>query len=55
MVLIVYRGTLVEGEPQALDESLEARLFKPQEIPFEELAFSTTRLAVSDYLRALGE
>jgi ADP-ribose pyrophosphatase YjhB (NUDIX family) len=55
VVLIVYRGDLLDGEPTALDESLEARLFPPAAIPWEELAFPTTRMAVRDYVRWLDE
>src|SRR5205823_3900987 len=49
VVLIVYRGEVRSGEPAALDESLEARLFPLSHIPWEELAFPTTRMAVRDY------
>jgi ADP-ribose pyrophosphatase YjhB (NUDIX family) len=54
VILVVYHGTVVSGEPQALDESLEVELFHPVELPWEKLAFSTTRLACADYLRRLG-
>lgn len=54
VVLVVYRGTVVGGEPAALDESLELGLFSPAELPWPELAFATTRLAIADYLRHLG-
>lgn len=54
VVLVVYRGTITGGEPQALDESLEAGLFHPAELPWAELSFSTTRLAFADYVRHLG-
>jgi ADP-ribose pyrophosphatase YjhB (NUDIX family) len=54
VVLVVYHGTVAGGEPAALDESLEVGLFHPQELPWPELAFATTRLAVADYVRRLG-
>jgi 8-oxo-dGTP diphosphatase len=54
VVLVVYSGQVVGGEPTALDESLEAGLFDPRDIPWEGLAFATTRLAMADYLRRLG-
>lgn len=54
VVLVVYRGTVMGGEPQALDESLEVGLFPPHDLPWAELAFSTTRLAFADYVRHLG-
>jgi 8-oxo-dGTP diphosphatase len=54
VVLVVYHGAVVGGEPKALDESLEAQLFSPHELPWPDLAFATTRLAVADYVRRLG-
>jgi 8-oxo-dGTP diphosphatase len=54
VVLVVYHGEVVGGEPQALDESLEVGLFPPEELPWAELAFATTRLAAADYVRRLG-
>ncbi|HEU4752724.1 MAG TPA: NUDIX hydrolase [Armatimonadota bacterium] len=54
VVLVVYRGAVTAGEPQALDESLEYGLFPPGALPWESLAFSTTRLALGDYIRSLG-
>jgi ADP-ribose pyrophosphatase YjhB (NUDIX family) len=54
VVVVVYRGTVVSGELQALDESLEVGLYPPGELPWPELAFATTRLALADYLRPLG-
>lgn len=54
VVVVVYHGTVVGGEPQALDESLDWGLFPPDEIPWEHLAFSTTRLALGDFARRLG-
>jgi 8-oxo-dGTP diphosphatase len=54
VVLVVYHGTLLGGKPQALDESLEVGLFPPHALPWPELAFATTRLALADYLRRAG-
>ena len=54
VVLVVYHGRVVSGEPVALDETLEVGLFHPKELPWAELAFATTRLAVADYVRRLG-
>jgi len=54
VVLVVYRGEVTAGAPQALDESLEVGLFDPRELPWPELAFTTTRLALSDYVRWTG-
>lgn len=54
VVVVVYHGTVIGGEPQALDESLDFQLFAPERIPWEKLAFSTTRLALSDFARKHG-
>ena len=48
-VVIVYLAELVEGTPRAAAESTEIRLVGPDEIPFEELAFDTTRAALRDW------
>jgi len=38
-VYIMYRGTLVDGYSAAGEESLETRLYREQDIPWDELAF----------------
>lgn len=48
-VLIVYTGEVVKGEPRALDESIDVRLIGPEEIPYDDLAFDTTRAAFRDW------
>ncbi len=50
VVVVVYRGIVTGGEPLALDESLEVGCFSPDEVPWNELAFPTTRLALQDFL-----
>ena len=50
VVVIVYLATVLEGTPQALDETLEAKLFTRTEIPWQELAFPSTRDALSEYI-----
>lgn len=54
VVLVVYHGQVVAGTPAPLDESLEAGLFAPAELPWDGLAFATTRQAIADYVRRLG-
>lgn len=49
-VIVVYRGTVVRGEPRALSETLEVRSFREDEIPWSELAFYSTGEALRDYL-----
>jgi len=50
VVVVVYAAELVDGVPRALDESEELGLFSPEELPWDELAFDSTRLALRDYL-----
>ncbi len=50
VVVIVYLATVLDGTPQALDETLEAKLFTRTEIPWQELAFPSTRDALSEYI-----
>lgn len=54
VVLVVYHGVVTGGEPAALDESLEVGLFSPAALPWEELAFTTTRQAMADFARLRG-
>lgn len=54
VVLVVYRGQRLSGEPAALDESLESRMFGLTEVPWEELAFPSTRAAMRDYVGDSG-
>jgi ADP-ribose pyrophosphatase YjhB (NUDIX family) len=50
-VIIVYSAEVIGGELRACDECLEVSLFSPGEIPWNELAFSSTRDALRDYVR----
>ena len=49
-ILVVYLATVIDGEPHALSESLEARTFADADIPWDELAFPSTREVIQDYL-----
>ena len=49
IIVVVYAATILSGEPQALDESLDMRLHHRDEIPWEDLAFPSTRDALHDY------
>ena len=51
-IIIVYAATILGGELCAEDECLEARLFGPDEIPWDALAFRSTRESLQDYLKA---
>lgn len=52
-VIVVYAATAVRGEPTADEESLEVALFSADELPWDELAFRSTREALQDYLRGV--
>ncbi len=48
-IIIVYTATVLGGELCIDDECLEARLFAADEIPWDQLAFRSTRDALTDY------
>ena len=50
-IIIVYAATSIGGALCTDDECLEARLFARDEIPWEELAFRSTREALEEYFR----
>jgi ADP-ribose pyrophosphatase YjhB (NUDIX family) len=50
-VIIVYTATLVGGCLMCDDEGLEARFFAPDAIPWDELAFRSTKDALAEFLR----
>lgn len=54
VVVIVYLAEVEGGELRAMDETLEVRTFALEEIPWEELAFMSTRQALQDYLALSG-
>lgn len=49
-IVIVYAATAIGGALCVNDECLEAALFTPETIPWDELAFRSTRDALRDYL-----
>ena len=53
-VALAYLTEYISGELAPGDETLEARVFSPEEIPWDLLGFKTTRQAIRDYLRTLG-
>jgi ADP-ribose pyrophosphatase YjhB (NUDIX family) len=54
IVSIVFRGTVASGRPAPGREAIECRWFAPAEIPWDELAYDTTRWALSDWLERHG-
>jgi 8-oxo-dGTP diphosphatase len=51
IVLVVYRATVIEGVATATPESQEVRAFRLEDIPWEKLAFPSTRDALQDYVK----
>ena len=52
-VVAAYLTAYVAGELTAGDETLEARVFAPAEIPWDEIAFSSTRDTLREYVELL--
>ena len=50
IVLVAYFATVVGGVAGTTPESQEVRAFRLEEIPWETLAFSSTRDALTDYV-----
>lgn len=49
-VIIVYAAEVIGGTLAAADECEEAQIFLPHKIPWDELAFDSTRDALRDYV-----
>jgi ADP-ribose pyrophosphatase YjhB (NUDIX family) len=52
-IVIVFAATMLGGELCTDDECLEARWFERKEIPWDALAFRSTREALEEYFQAL--
>jgi ADP-ribose pyrophosphatase YjhB (NUDIX family) len=51
VVVVVYAAEVRGGKLTAADEALEVRTFPPEDLPWDELAFESTRAALKDYVR----
>ena len=51
VVVLVFAAEVIGGKLMAADECLEVQGYKPEGIPWEDLAFTSTRDAVRDYIR----
>ncbi|HEX9203008.1 MAG TPA: NUDIX hydrolase [Vicinamibacteria bacterium] len=51
VVIVVYAAHVLSGRPEVGDETEAVACFKPEDIPWEELGFDSTRAALRDYLR----
>jgi ADP-ribose pyrophosphatase YjhB (NUDIX family) len=52
-IVVVYAATCIGGDLAVDDEGLEARAFDVKALPWDELAFRSTREALRDYLQGL--
>ena len=52
-VVVVYAATMIGGCLGCDEEGLEARFFEPDIIPWDDLAFRSTREALQEFLRLL--
>ncbi len=52
-IIIVYTAEVLGGSLEARDEMLEARVFRPEAIPWDELAFPSTVESLRRYLAAV--
>ena len=50
-VVVAYITRYLAGELAAGDETLEARVFAPEDLPWDEIPFRSTRSALTDYLK----
>jgi 8-oxo-dGTP diphosphatase len=50
-VIVVYTAQVLEGTLAAADECTDARTFGAAEIPWDELAFQSTKDALHEYIR----
>lgn len=53
-IIIVYGAMAVSGTLAPDDECLDAALFDPVSLPWDDMAFQSTREALRDYLAAAG-
>jgi ADP-ribose pyrophosphatase YjhB (NUDIX family) len=51
VVVVVYAADVLGGTLKPGSECQEAKSFAPEALPWEELAFETTRQALRDYVR----
>jgi len=53
VVTVIYEATVVGGRPAPAAETTEVRGFGPDEIPWDELAFTTAESALRDWVASL--
>ena len=55
IVSIVFRGRAASGKVEPGWEALEARWFDPEDLPWDDLAYDTTRWALRDWVEQRRE
>ena len=55
MIVVVYEADVVGGTLRGGEEALEVRVFAPDEIPWDDLAFPSTQAALRDLLSARSD
>jgi ADP-ribose pyrophosphatase YjhB (NUDIX family) len=53
VIIIAFAATMIGGCLGCDDEGLEAQMFEPHQIPWDDLAFRSTREALEEFLRRL--
>jgi ADP-ribose pyrophosphatase YjhB (NUDIX family) len=53
IVTVAYEATVVGGAPEPAAETSEVRAFGPDEIPWDELAFTSVESALRDWVASL--
>jgi ADP-ribose pyrophosphatase YjhB (NUDIX family) len=51
-VIVVYTAEVIGGTLSAADESTDADVFSPKQLPWHDLAFDSTRDALNDYIKS---
>jgi ADP-ribose pyrophosphatase YjhB (NUDIX family) len=51
VVVVVYAAEVLGGTLSACDECDEVKVFPPESLPWNDLAFPSTRAALRDYVR----
>lgn len=51
VVVVVYAARVIGGGIAAGEEALEARVFPISDLPWDDLAFTSTRQALADYVK----
>ncbi len=53
IITIAYEANVIGGRPEPAAETSEVRAFGPDEIPWDEIAFSTAESALRDWVASL--